>query len=212
MYMLEMQASPKPLRPLALSTDILNEQVFQCCPSLGDDAPEFNYQVMEASSTIMPNVNEQVNQCYASLDDRATEFDHPVLEASSTPPVQEQPEHLKNISKWKEQVNQHGSFLMSAQREALLPPGMLDKILKEVEEKSTRKLKFLAYNNIIRHYCESKNDVTMRHFPQVFYQSHFLSINMNAGDSDMKRLEIHVMINSKLNSIALSRMTKVLYF
>ena len=121
-----MQASPKPLRPLALSTDIFNEQVFQCCPSLGDDAPEFNHQVMEASSTIMPN--EQVNHCYASLDDRAIEFDHPVLEASSTPPVQEQPEHLKNISKWKEQVNQHGSFLMSAQREALLPPGMLDKI------------------------------------------------------------------------------------
>ena len=204
-----MQASPKPLRPLALSTDIFNEQVFQRCPSLGDDASEFNHQVMEASSTIMPN--KQVNQCYASLDDRATEFDHPVLEASSTPPFQEQPEHLKNISEWKEQVNQHGSFLMSAQREALLPLGMLDKILKEVEEKSKRKLKFLAYY-IIRHYCESKNDLAMRHFPQVLYQSHFLSINMNAGDSDMKRLGIHVMINSKLNSIALSRMTKVIYF
>ena len=78
---------------------------------------------------------------------------------------------------------------MSAQREALLPLGMLDKILKEVEEKSKRRLKFLAHN-IIRHYCESKNDLATRHSPQVLYQSHFLSINMNAGDSDMKRLEI----------------------
>ena len=173
--MLEMQASPKPFRPLALSTDILNEQVFQCCSRLGDEATEFDYQV---------------------------------LEASSAPTVQEQPERLKSNSKWKEQVNQYGSFLISCQRETLLPPGMLDKILKDVEEKSKRKLlKFLA-QNIIRHYCESKNDVVMRHFRNVLYQSHLVSINMNAGDSGMKTLEIRAMINSKLNSIALNRMTK----
>ena len=106
-------------------------------PSLGDEAPEFNHQVLEASSAIMPN--EQVNRCYASLDDRATEFDHPVLEASSTPPVQEQPEHLKNISKWKEQVNQHGSFLMSAQREALLPPGTFGQNFERSRGKTKRK-------------------------------------------------------------------------
>ena len=35
---------------------------------------------------------------------------------------------------------------------------------------------------------------------------------MDADDSDMKTLETRVMINSKLNLIALSRMSKIIYF
>ena len=51
---------------------------------------------------------------------------------------------LKNITDWNKEVNTYGSFLISPDGEALLPPKMLEIILKELERKSKSKLKIVG--------------------------------------------------------------------
>ena len=75
------------------------------------------------------------------LADEAPTFDkNPVMEASTLPGEKVEPaRQLKN-----KEVNTYGSFLTSPDGEALLPPKMLEIILKELERKSKSKLKIVG--------------------------------------------------------------------
>ena len=80
------------------------------------------------------------------LADEAPTFDkNPVMEASTLPREKVEPaRQLKNITDWNKEVNTYGSFLISPDGEALLPPKMLEIILKELERKSKSKSKIFG--------------------------------------------------------------------